>query len=181
MAKKFKINDCVQVIATGEIGTLRGRDIVPIEGSKKVNIQYVVKLGDGFDKWRVFTKKELKSVVKEETERNVYTKVYDVVDGYKITMYAKVKPTTYPKFNDFEYLGEGKGRVLNVGYAIYSPNDEYSEKLGMRIARKRSKVSPFCKMESNFSGEFNAETVNAILDVKAEYIKNNFDKFINKA
>ena len=35
-------------------------------------------------------------------------------------------------------------------------------------------------MYSTFNGEFNAATVEAIMDVKADYIKNNFDKFINK-
>ena len=36
-------------------------------------------------------------------------------------------------------------------------------------------------MSSSFNGEFNAPTVEAIMDVKADYIKNNFDNFINKA
>ena len=35
-------------------------------------------------------------------------------------------------------------------------------------------------MCSDFNGEFNVATVEAIMDVKADYIKNNFDKFINK-
>lgn len=36
-------------------------------------------------------------------------------------------------------------------------------------------------MYSTFNGEFNAATVETIMDVKADYIKNNFDKLINKA
>ena len=36
-------------------------------------------------------------------------------------------------------------------------------------------------MYSSFNGEFNAATVEAIMDVKADYIKNNFDKFIKKS
>ena len=35
-------------------------------------------------------------------------------------------------------------------------------------------------MYSSFNGEFNAATVEVIMDVKTDYIKNNFDKFINK-
>ena len=36
-------------------------------------------------------------------------------------------------------------------------------------------------MYSSFNGEFNnAATVEAIMNVKTDYIKNNFDKFINK-
>ena len=32
----------------------------------------------------------------------------------------------------------------------------------------------------DFNGEFNDATVEVIMDVKTDYIKNNFDKFINK-
>ena len=105
---------------------------------------------------------------KEKKEPRTYIKVYDVVDGFKITMYGKVD-TLF-----------GTGRVLRIGYAIYSPEDEYNETHGIRIARKRSRTRPFCLMCSDFNGEFNAATVEAIMDVKADYIKNNFDKFINK-
>ena len=35
-------------------------------------------------------------------------------------------------------------------------------------------------MYSTFNGEFNDATVEIIMNVKADYIKNNFDKFINK-
>ena len=36
-------------------------------------------------------------------------------------------------------------------------------------------------MCSDFNGEFNAATVEAIMNVKTDYIKNNFDKFIKKS
>ena len=32
----------------------------------------------------------------------------------------------------------------------------------------------------DFNGEFNDATVETIMNVKTDYIKNNFDKFINK-
>ena len=57
---------------------------------------------------------------------------------------------------------------------------EYNKAHGIRIARKRSRTRPFCIMSITFNGEFNAATVEVIMDVKADYIKNNFDKFINK-
>lgn len=165
---KFKVNDRVRIIATGEIGTVKGRDIIPIEGSKHVKIEYIVKMGNGFDNWKSFSKNEIQSMKKEKKEPRVYTKVYDVVDGFKITMYGKVDASF------------GTERYLRIGYAIYNPEDEYNETYGIRIARKRSRTRPFCLMCSNFNGEFNAATVEAIMDVKADYIKNNFDKFINK-
>ena len=165
---KFKVNDRVRIIATGEIGTVKGRDIIPIEGSKHVKIEYIVKMGNGFDNWKSFSKNEIQSMKKEKKEPRVYTKVYDVVDGFKITMSGKVD-TWF-----------GMGRHLRIGYAIYNPEDEYNETHGIRIARKRSRTRPFCLMSSDFNGEFNAATVEAIMNVKADYIKNNFDKFINK-
>lgn len=172
MAKKFKVDDRVRVIATGEIGTVKGRDVIPVEGSKRVKIEYIVKVGNGFNNWKSYSKKELETVRTEEEEPRVYTKVYDVVDGYKVTMYAKVDNMRTP--------WDTKERVLSIGYSIYNPSDIYDENLGIKIARRRSKSSPFCLMFSEFNGEFNASTVNAIMDVKADYIKNNFDKFINR-
>lgn len=172
MAKKFKVNDRVRIVATGEFGTVKGRDVIPVDGTKKINVEYIVKVGDGFNNWKSFRKNELEAVKKETVEPRVYTKVYDVVDGFKITMYGKV--------SNINNIWE-TGRALNIGYAIYSPEDVYDEAFGVKLARKRSRTSPFCCMTSQFNGEFNAETVEAIMDVKANYIKNNFDKFINRA
>ena len=86
MAKKFKVNERVRVIATGEIGIVKGREILPVEGSKRVNIEYLVKVGNGFSNWKAFSKKELEPVRKEEEEARVYTKVYDLVYRYKNTL-----------------------------------------------------------------------------------------------
>lgn len=172
MAKRFKVNDHVRVIATGEVGTVKGREVLPVDGTKQVKIEYIVKVGNGFDNWKSYSKKELEAVRTVNEELRVYTKVYDIVDGYKITMYAKV--------NNYHTPWDTKERSLSVGYSIYSPADVYDENRGIKIARHRSKTSPFCLMYSEFSGEFNAATVNAIMDVKADYIKNNFNKFINR-
>lgn len=169
---KFKVNDRVRVIATGEVGTVKGRDITPEEGTKRVKIEYIVKVGEGFNNWKSYSKKEIEVVRNKVEEPRVYTKEYDVVDGYKILMYTKVE----------NYRGpfDSKGRILNMGYSIYSPADEYNQERGIKIARKRSRSCPFCRMGSEFNGEFNADTVVALMDVKANYIKNNFDKFINR-
>lgn len=170
MSKKFKINDRVRVKATGEIGTVKGREVSPIEGTKHINIEYIVRTGDGFSNWKSYSKAELEPIYKENEEKRVYTKVYDVVDGYKITMYAKVDKSKLSL----------RIRHLNIGYAIYCPEDKYDKELGIRIARRRSRTSPFCYLTSTFSGEFNEATVFALMDVKADYIKNNLDKFIKR-
>lgn len=172
MGKKFKINDHVRIKATGEFGTVKGRDVIPVDGTKRVNIEYIVKTANGFSNWRAYTKNELEAVCQKTKDLHEYVKVYDVVDGFKITIYAKVDTIN----NNWI----GKYRSLRIGFAIYSPEDEYSDTLGVRIARKRSRVSPFCSMNSSFSGEFNAATVEAIMDAKADYIKNNFGNFINR-
>lgn len=171
MAKKFKINDHVIVKSTNEDGYIKAREVTPVEGSKRINIEYVVKLGNGFNNWKSFKKDELIHYPTNTAKDKSYTKVYDVVDGYKITMYAKVisKQCLF-----------GKVKGVKIGYSIYNPNDEYDEKLGIKIAKTRSQKEPFCTMSSSFSGEFNEPTVLAIMDVKADYIKNNFDKFLNK-
>lgn len=173
---KFKVNDKVQVIATNEVGVIKGHETTPIEGTKKVKIEYIVKVGNGFDKWKVYQRHELKKVINHKDELRVYTKIYDIIDGYKLTMYAKVNNTFFLNDN-FETR---KGRKLNIGYSIYNPSDVYDEKIGISLAKRRSRTSPFCHMESKFSGEFNKETIEAIMDVKSVYIKNNIDKFINK-
>ena len=68
---------------------------------------------------------------------------------------------------------------MRIGYAIYNPDDEYDNTVGVRIATHRAKKSPFCHLISDFSGEFNTETVDALLRVKADYIVRNIDKFIH--
>ena len=69
---------------------------------------------------------------------------------------------------------------MSIGYAIYNPNDEYDEDFGIRIATHRAKKKPFCNILSDFSGEFNKETIDALLKVKGEYIANNITDFITK-
>ena len=178
---KFKINDRVRIVATGEFGTVKGREVTATpteEFPNKVKIEYIVKVGEGFANWKVYTKNELDVVREGEAQGRVYSKVYDVVDGYKITMYTRVESEWGLMRDVIDY---SKERHLYMGYAIYSPADTYDENVGIRIARKRSRTCPFCHMASVFNGEFNAATVEALMDVKADYIKNNFDKFINRA
>lgn len=188
MSKKFKIDEHVRVKATGEIGVVKGREIVPVGTDKKIRVEYVVKTDEGFDNWKVYAKNDLEKIHEKTEEARVYTKIYDVVDGYKIMMYSKVDNFKYgdvlaglSEYVDEEDLPVRTGRLLTMGYAIYNPSDEYNPEFGFRIARKRARTSPFCSMTSLFNGEFNGATVNALMDVKADYIKNNFDRFIKRA
>ena len=99
-------------------------------------------------------------------------------------MYIKIKLKYVERvfllstLSNFLYIGDFYVQVI---YAIYSHENEYNEAYGIRIACKCSHTSPFCLMCRDFNGEFNAATVEVIMDVKADYIKNNFDKFIKKS
>lgn len=179
MSKNFKVNDKVRIKATGEIGVVKGRDVISIDANKDFNkmvdVQYIVKISDGIDNWKAYTKKDLEKIHNYELPtKHEYIHTYDVVDGYKIILYSYVE--NYVPF-DFPH---SNGKELSIGYSIYNPNDEFNEKIGVRIARSRSKKKPFCRMFSCFGGEFNKDTVEAIMNVKADYIKNNFSKFISK-
>ena len=68
------------------------------------------------------------------------------------------------------------GAVL-VGFSIYNGTDEYSWEVGRKIAIHRCKHNPFVSMTSDFSGEFGLDTVYAIMDIKADYIKQNINNF----
>lgn len=175
MSKKFKINDRVRVVSTGETGTIKGREITPVEGTNRVKVEYVVKVGDGFDNWKAFSRKEIEPTQKADTKTpHTYVKLYDVVDGYKITLYAVTE-----RHKAFKFLFDELNRSsLRIGYAIYNPVDVYDENVGIKLARKRSRVSPLCTMYSDSYGEFNKDMVYSIMDTKADYIKNNLDKFI---
>ena len=169
---KFKVGDKVIVNESKEEGVVKGREMTKVDGDdKRVKITYIVRSVDanGDPMWASYDKKELSAYPQNVKRPEEYIKVYDVVDGYKITLYGnvcRIKSWNYNK--------------LSIGYSIYSPKDEFDEKQGVRIARHRSRTSPFCMMNSSFNGEFNSLTVNNIMDAKADYIKNNFDKFINK-
>jgi hypothetical protein len=172
MSKKFKINEQVRIKANGNLGIIKGREVIPIENTNHVKVEYIVKVGNGFANWQSFNKKEIEPISKEGEENRVYSKVYDVVDGYKITIYAKV--------NNMDNWLFDNNKELRIGYSIYSPEDKYEPSVGLKIARKRSRLSPFCLLRSPFHGEFNEGTVISIMDAKADYIKNHFDNFINR-
>lgn len=190
---KFNVNDEVIVVATGEKGVVKAKEVTTAnDGNKKhITIQYMVKVGEGFSNWKVFYRRELQKAAKKEesTESKYAIKVYEAPNGYKVTLVALAD--TYKYFECDEVYNEAerhweqitlpcKGKRLNIGYSICNPNDEYSANVGVKIAKKRLHSRPFAHMVSKFSGEFNKETVIAIMDAKANYIINNIDKFINK-
>jgi len=178
---KLKINDNVIVKENGKVGVIKGREIKP-QPNGRVSIEYVVKTGEGFSNWGNYTKRELEKVRKIKTTKPFPALVVDAAGGYKVTLVAVVKRDKVWK-DSFDLDGFykpyfRKGKDLSIGYAIYNPNDAYDPDLGVRIATHRAKKTPFCHLISDFSGEFNTETINALLKVKGEYIAHNIDEFV---
>lgn len=178
---KFKTNDKVIVKATGKVGVIKGRDTIEL-GDGRVKVEYIVKTGDGFENWNTYSKNELEKVLPNHKPKAYPTLVVDAPNGYKVTLVALVTNERVLKdaFDKDGYYAPylRKGKDLKIGYAIYNPEDEYDYEFGVRVATHRAKERPFCHLISDFNGEFNTETVDALLRVKADYIVCNIDKFI---
>lgn len=178
---KLKINDKVIVKETGKIGVVKGRDIISLENNK-VRIEYIVKTDNGFDNWNAYSKSELEKVKNVPNQKKIPSFITNAKNGYMVTVVAIINNETIFKdsFDDDGYYRpyQKKGKHLRIGYAIFNPSDNYDHNIGINIAMHRAKNSPFCNILSDFSGEFNKETVMALLKVKGEYIADNIDKFI---
>lgn len=183
---KFKVNDVVVVKETGEKGVVKCREAVLDKDAKRTKVTYLVKLGDGFDNYKVFTRNELTKVnpVEKSTVRYA-TKVYDAPNGYKVTLVSIVDVDRhyefdYPEDADEVIEREVKTKHFNLGVSFYNPSDEFDEKVGYKIARHRAINSPFCSLSARFLGEFNDATVEALMDVKAKYIIDNIEHFVRR-
>lgn len=174
---KFKVNDEVVIIATGKTGVVKAKETVKAtDGSNHTKVEYLVKLGEGFHNWDTFERKELMRAPFAVNKNESYVKkVYDAPNGYKLTLVGFT--TLQPKFN-WNTGEDYKVKFLYVGHSICNPNDNFDDYLGFKLARRRALTKPFVHMSSRFTGEFNKETIEAIMDAKASYIINNFDKFI---
>ena len=97
-------------------------------------------------------------------------------NGYTITVIAITSNIRWHDEND----NCRRGKELRIGYSICNPSDEYDDDIAIRIAKHRAKKSPFCHLMSPFNGEFNDDTINALLETKGYYILENLDNFINR-
>lgn len=180
---KFKVNEAVRIKATGEEGVVKAREVVSIDAkTKHTTIQYIVKTGDGFSNWKAYNKKELAKYPTnvENPDAKYIKKVYDLPNGYKLTLVGLAETVKEYTFNADDEPITTRAKTLNIGHAIYNPNDEYNERFGFRIAKNRIKTRPFAHLYSEFTGEFNYDTVVAIMDAKAKYIAENSERFITK-
>lgn len=174
---KFKVNDNVIVKDNNKMGTVVWRDEVHDRKNNRTEVKYYVKLGNGESNYKWFTRKELKKYVAEkEDSTRVKTRVYDISNGYKLTLVSIVE--TVNEFDEYSFTVYPKERTLRIGYSIYNPQDEYNLTLGQKIAKHRANNKPFTHMSARFTGEFNEMTTEAIMDAKAKYICENLDRFI---
>ena len=170
MSRKLKVGESVRVNETGEYGVIKGREIVPTD-SKRIEIQYIVKTGEGINKWKAYSKKELSPIVKTNTE--VYPKVYtnmfiDDKTDRELMLVAIVGKN---------YVDH---KVLRMGYALRHPHDESNTKMALKIAKHRAIERPICILESHYKGEFNEDTVNSLMSAKARYIFTHLENFVKK-
>ena len=170
MSRKLKVGESVRVNATGEHGVIKGREVVPMEG-KRIEVQYVVKTGEGINKWKAYSRKELSPIVKTNTE--VYPKIYtnmfvDDKTGRELMLVAIVGKN---------YIDR---KVLHMGYALRHPHDESNTKMALKIAKHRAIERPICILESYYKGEFNEDTVNSLMSAKARYIFTHLENFVKK-
>lgn len=128
MSRKLKVGQNVRVKETGEYGVIKGREVVPTEG-KRIEIQYIVKTGEGINKWKAYSKKELSPIVKTNTE--VYPKIYtnmfvDDKTDRELMLVAIVGKNYVDR------------KVLHMGYALRHPHDESNTKMALKIAKHRA-------------------------------------------
>lgn len=175
---KFNVGEEVIVLESGKSGVVKGREVLN-DGGKHTKIEYVVKLGEGFDNWKTFSKKELKRKPRvDKSALNVISKSFKADNGYILTVSGFTNTFVYDSWDeeDFKLL---KAKRLRIGYSICNPSDTFDEAVGVKIAVHRAKTSPFCDVTSRFTGEFNKETIEALIDVKAQYILKNIDRFVS--
>lgn len=171
---KFKVNQIVVRKSDGKNGIIRAREVNTV--GNRTEVKYLVDFGEGIENWQVVKRCDISPKLFDV--RNPYIiKTYEVGDGKVITMAAMVSnEKNHLTLDDMEYF-KINIKSLTIGFSLYNGTDDYDAALGEKYAIHRCKKNPFATMYSYFSGEFNYETVTAIMDAKAKYIINNIDRF----
>jgi hypothetical protein len=171
---KFKINQKVVRNSDGAIGKVKAKEVE--RNNKTTVIKYLVDFGGGMENWQVVTRKEISTIVNDNSGDDYQVGYYQLGDNKVLTMVANVSNVSSYDEDEFE-IYKVKYKVLSIGFSIYNGTDEFDQKIGIKIAKHRCKHNPFTRMASLFSGEFPQSTVSAIMDDKAKYIIRNIDKF----
>ena len=167
---KIKVGDNVIVKESNLQGVVKSREII-LNDKDFPKIEYVVKLGDGFEHWGSYTRKELKrnnKPLEVKPKKYPFYHLKTAWNGYIVITVGILK--------DFSNFGFYR---LTVGHAICNPNDEFELEKGIKIASRRAKKQWFSRLLSNNRRDFTKETIEAIIKTKCEYIANNIQNFVN--
>lgn len=189
---RFKVGETVELANTdGKIGVIIDRIIkTGTNGDNKpwCVIKYLVKPNDAqdFDDYLSCTRKDLKKYVYPTKPEETYYDVTELDDGYKLLLYASIDETDYEyvaaEINDVSYASINKKftRKLLIGWSVCASEDipNWSLKRGIKIARHRAFTKPLCVMETPHRHEFDSETIKAILTAKAQWFKENQERFL---
>lgn len=192
MSRNFKVGTQVRVKKSGEVGVIKSRELITNKENDNVIVEYVVKLGEGINNWKSFSRRELENIPnKQSEEERVYPQIITSQHTYNkrtivmVGVVDKVKIDTYEKHQytintDTEIFVKKpfKGKCLSIGWAILHPDDDFDVLVGEKIALRRAKEHPISRLYSSFNGEFNTDMVEEILRNKSEFIFDNIEKFI---
>ena len=195
MSKRFKIGDKVRLCASPEkIGIIKNK-IINRTSEKYVDVKYIVKFGQFLEDWKECKKSELLKINKDEYNFDktvVFSHLYGLPDDRSLILVGVLEQLSDEPhmklymskdgqmLSNFELFNKSvKYKRLSIGHAICNPEDKFEFGVGEKIAKSRAKSRPLSVLVSDFRGEFNDKTVNAIMDAKSEFIKENVDKFIN--
>ena len=192
---RFKVGEKVFIHAKSAYGVIIDRNVVYSEkdGRPFIEINYLVK-PDGAKNFNDYVFCGRKDIQKEQTEalpdqRENWTAV-ELGDGFSAIVYSYVSDG--PRFisssgtmiDGAKYgsccLDTSVKKILKISYAICSKDDAYDVKEGLKICRSRVEKNPMCVMFSEFEGDFDTKTVDAIVHTKAEYIRSHRNRFVNK-
>lgn len=179
----IKNGDRVRIKESGVVGTVISREQKAL-GDKRVQVEFVVKTGNGFESYKAFTRKEIEkipTVSKPKAEEKTYPRVYNYPhkckDGRNLVITGVVD--TYNEWSPIKF-GTIKKKYLTVGYAICHPSDDKDNKIGAEIALARAYNKPLAYLETPFTGEFREDFVGTILQAKANFVEENIERFINR-
>lgn len=105
---KFKNGDKVIVKESGKVGIVKGREINTLPDGK-VNVEYVVKLDDGFWNWKSYQRNELTKVVTEKPKKKANVKIFDAPMG-STYFYGKI----VSMFGNSFKKGNGLGNIMKM-------------------------------------------------------------------
>ena len=179
---KIKIGDQVRVKQSGVVGIVIGREQKALD-NKRVQVEYVVKTGEGFANYKAFLRKDIEKIPTAEPKKGdkTYPRIYNYehkcTDGRTVVLTGVVDTFRELVLGD---ILNAKKKYLIVGYSICHPSDENNKEIGAEIALRRAYNKPLAYFETPFIGEFREDFVSIILQSKAKFVEENIDRFIER-